>query len=111
ERKSACFWLSPSRQTRSPGRTTASSSRVASRAATILSRASLAPASRRASRACRPCCQVLATLDFLCQVLPGRPLVAPRRVRIVNAFFILAGARAGRYEGKPDDESGITLTD
>lgn len=49
--RSACFWLSPSMQTRSPGRSTASSSAVASRAATRLRRASGAAAARRAARA------------------------------------------------------------
>src|SRR4029077_6189339 len=49
-KKSACFWLSPSRQMRSPGRITASSSAVDALGATILHSANLAPALRRCSR-------------------------------------------------------------
>src|SRR5580704_8277327 len=49
-RKSACFWLSPSRQMRSPGRITASSSAVVSLDVTIFPTANLLPAVRRSWR-------------------------------------------------------------
>src|ERR1700722_9257273 len=61
-RKSACFWLSPSRQMRSPGRITASSSAVVSLDDTIFPAATLLPAAIRSSRARCSLCQSAMSL-------------------------------------------------
>ena len=93
-RKSACFWLSPSRQTRSPGSSTASSSATASACATALPPACAAAArSRRARRRRARWSQagLVARSTAVSSVRARRPL------RVGGS----AGARERRRRGPP----------
>src|SRR5580704_4532469 len=94
-RKSACFWLSPSRQIRSLGRITASSSAVASFGATIFPAANLLPAARRSPRARCSLCQSAMWFNLL--MLPCRHLLLIGGRCSTHATLKRSTSQAGSY--------------